>query len=126
MENVGSRYSLLIYKMEEHDFTHYSCHAGTHLRTSKNCRCTFFLLELSAWNFFILDTESGLQNVWSKLFCPKIYHKSVLHLRKPQIYTEADTLQICGKFWDIQYLSAQEGDNVHTYITQKKLPYSIF
>ena len=35
--------------------------------------------------------------------CPKIYRKSVLLcLSITQIYTEADAVHICGKFWDTQ------------------------
>ena len=38
--------------------------------------------------------------------CPKIYRKSELHpcLSITQIYTKEDAVQICGKFWDTQYI----------------------
>ena len=36
-----------------------------------------------------------------------MYRKFVLHLLKDLRYTQADEVQICGKFWDTQYLNAE-------------------
>ena len=36
---------------------------------------------------------------------PKIYRKSVLHLKSIDLrYTQADAVQICGKFWYTEYM----------------------
>ena len=45
------------------------------------------------------------QYVLQRTECPKIYRKSVLHLLKYNLCcTLSDAVQICGKFWDTQYI----------------------